>query len=215
MDETHALAPYSFTIDSAVAEWLHQAATTGSARTAIEYERTIRSFRQFLARAGLDLLPIRAQTQEAITRHAIDLARVAAHMPATCAPARIKNDGTKSQRFKQDSPVSANTYNLRLAALSSFYSFVQDTYKLSIPNPVNAQSVKRRQVQLYADAATQTILPDEVERALDAIDRSTAEGLRDYALIAIAVYTGRRASWPACAARVSRWWDAASGFKFN
>jgi predicted nuclease with RNAse H fold len=85
MDETHALAPYSFAIDSAVAEWLHRAATTGSARMAIEYERTIRSFRQFLARAGLDLLPTRAQTQEAITRRAIDLARVAAHMPATRA----------------------------------------------------------------------------------------------------------------------------------
>jgi integrase len=70
-------------------------------------------------------------------------------------------------------------------------------------------------VQLYSDAA-QAIPPDEVESTLDAIDRSTAEGLPDYALIAIAVYTGRRASELAGLRGVGiKMWDAASGFKFN
>ncbi len=81
-------------------------------------------------------------------------------------------------------------YNQRLAVLSSFYTFVQETYKLQIPNPV--KDVKRRKVQYYRSA--ETIPPEEVELGLDSIDRSTKEGVRDYALLAVALRTGRRAS---------------------
>jgi site-specific recombinase XerD len=202
MPET-ALAPYQFTIDAAITEWIQQKETTGGSRlvmldglprtrTGLEYERTMESFRQFLARGGLDALPITAQSEEEISRHAIDIARLAGLWANTRAPARTKKDGAESHRFDTSSPVSASMYNQRLAILSSFYSFVQDTYKLTIPNPI--KDVKRRKVQPYAKAAADAIPPDEIEQGLDSIDRSTDEGLRDYAILAVALYTGRRAS---------------------
>jgi len=198
-----ALVLYQFKIDSAVAEWIQQKETTGGSRlvliddrprtrTGLEYERTMESFRQFLASGGLDVLPITAQSEEDISRHAIDIARLAGLWANTRAPARTKKDGTNSARFDASSAVSPSMYNQRLAILSSFYTFVQNTYKLKIPNPI--KDVKRRKVQPYADAAANAIPPDEIEQGLDSIDRGTSEGLRDYALLAVALYTGRRAS---------------------
>ena len=194
MNDETALTTYQFTIDSTIAEWLAQKRTVGSARTAIEYERTMESFRQFLAGAHgcLDVLPITAQTEQDVSRHAIDIARLAPVWANTRAPARLKKDGHTSARFDEDSDVSPSMYNQRLAILSSFYAFVQDTYKLQIPNPI--KDVKRQKVQPYADAAAKAIPPDEIEQGLESIDRSTDEGLRDYALLAVAFYTGRRAS---------------------
>lgn len=198
-----ALTPYQFTIDAAVTEWIQQKETTGGSRqvmldgrprtrTGLEYERTMHSFRQFLARGGLDVLPIAAQSEEEISRHAIDIARLAGLWANTRQPARLKKDGAESHRFDTSSPVSASIYNQRLAILSSFYTFVQDTYKLQVPNPM--KDVKRRKVQPYADSAANAIPPEEIEQGLDSIDRSTDEGLRDYAILAVALYTGRRAS---------------------
>jgi site-specific recombinase XerD len=198
-----ALIPYQFTIDAAIAEWLAQKEATGGSRqvlvddrprtrTGLEYERTMESFRHFLARGGLDVLPIIAQTEQEINRHAIDIARLAGLWANTRQPARLTKDGAESHRFDTSSPVSASMYNQRLAILSSFYTFVQDTYKLAIPNPI--KDVKRRKVQPYAKAAADAIPPEEIEQGLDSIDRSTSEGLRDYAILAVALYTGRRAS---------------------
>jgi len=127
-----------------------------------------------------------------VSRHAIDIARLASQWANMRLPARLKKDGTASARFDPDTPVSSTMYNQRLAILSSFYTFIQDTYKLPIPNPI--KDVKRRKVQPYADAAANAIPPDEIEQGLDGIDRGTPEGLRDYALLAVALYTGRRAS---------------------
>jgi integrase len=183
---------YQFNTSSAVAEWIAQKRTIGSARTAKEYERTMESFQRFITGAGRDVLPITAQTQEEVSRHAIDIARLAGIWANQRVPARLKADGTESARFDAGSPVSPSMYNQRLAILSSFYAFVQDTYKLAIPNPV--KDVKRRRVQAYADAAANALPPDEVDEGLESIDRSTPEGLRDYALLAVALYTGRRAS---------------------
>ena len=185
-----ALTAYQFTIDAAIAEWLTQKKTTGSARTATEYERTMESFRRFLAPGGLDVLPITAQSEEQVSRHAIDIARVAGMWANTRMPARLKKDGRASARFDAASAVSSSMFNQRLAILSSFYTFVQDTYKLKIPNPI--KDVKRRKVQAYK--AADSIPPDEVEQGLDRIDRSTRDGMRDYAILAVALRTGRRAS---------------------
>ena len=60
MSSETALIQQQFSIDGAVAEWIAQKKTTGSLRTAIEYARTMESFRQFLADGGLDVLPITA-----------------------------------------------------------------------------------------------------------------------------------------------------------
>jgi len=166
---TQALTTYQFTIDNAVAEWLAQKETIGSKRTRAEYEETIRRFRATLAQGGLDLLG-----------NPIDIARIA----ALWANMRASN----SRRLGQD--VSPAMYNQRLAILSSFYTFVQETYKLDIPNPI--KDVKKRKVQAYAAALP--IAPETVEHGLEGIDRTSLQGLRDYALLAVALYTGRRAS---------------------
>src|SRR6266446_1220347 len=127
---TQALTTHQFTIDSAVAEWLAQKETrTGSSKTRQAYEDTMRQFRNFLKPGGLDLLS-----------NPIDIARVA----ALWANMRAAN----TRRPGQD--VSPSTYNQRLAILSSWYTFVQDTYKLEVPNPI--KDVKKRPVQAYAAA---------------------------------------------------------------
>jgi len=182
-----AMVQQGFT-DKVVAEWIAQKKTTGSVRTAAEYKKTMESFRQFIS--GLDELPITAQSEQDVSRHAVDITRVAVIWANTRLPARLKKDGTASTRFDDGSPVSPSMYNQRLAILSSFYAFVQDTYKLKIPNPI--KDVTRRKVQAYK--AADPIPPDEVEQGLESIDRSTKEGMRDYAILAVALRTGRRAS---------------------
>ncbi len=169
MNAETALTSVHLTIDSAVAEWLAQKETIGSKRTRAEYEATMCHFRALLAQGGLDLLS-----------NPIDIARIAALWANMRAP--------NTRRPGQD--VSPAMYNQRLAILSSFYTFLQDTYKLDIPNPV--KDVKKRKVQAYAAALP--IAPETVEEGLDRIDRNSCAGLRDYALLAVALYTGRRAS---------------------
>lgn len=164
-----AIAPYQFTIDSAIAEWLAQKEIrTGSRKTRQAYEETMRQFRQFLSQGGLDPLS-----------NPIDIARVA----ALWANQRAGN----TRRPGED--VSPATYNQRLAILSSWYTFVQEVYKLEIPNPI--ESVKKRPVQAYASALP--LDPDTVEQGLVSVNRDTAAGLRDYAILAVELYTGRRA----------------------
>ncbi len=164
-----AIAPYQFTIDAAIAEWLAQKETrTGSRKTRAAYEDTMRQFRDFLATGGLDLLS-----------NPVDIARVA----ALWANQRAGN----TRRPGED--VSPSTYNQRLAILSSFYTFVQEVYKLEIPNPI--ADVKKRLVQAYASALP--IDPETVEQGLEHVDRGTLQGLRDYAILAVALSTGRRA----------------------
>ena len=164
-----AIAPYQFTIDAAIAEWLAQKETrTGSQKTRQAYEETMRQFRQFLSKGDLDLLS-----------NPIDIARVA----ALWANQRTSN----TRRPGED--VSPSTYNQRLAILSSWYTFVREVYKLEVPNPI--ESVKKRPVQAYA--AAQAINPDTVEQGLVSVNRDTLASLRDYAILAVALSTGRRA----------------------
>src|SRR6266852_2707239 len=168
-DMTQAITPYQFTIDAAVAEWLAQKETrTGSRKTRQAYEDTMRQFLAFLAHGGLDLLSA-----------PIDIARVAALW------ANMRTDTSR----RPGADVSPSTYNQRLAVLSSWYTFVQEVYKLEVPNPI--ESVKKRPVQAYA--AAQAIDPDTVEQGLLSVNRDTLAGLRDYAILAVALYTGRRA----------------------
>jgi integrase len=167
--ENRSLTPYQFTIDSAIAEWLSQKHTrTGSHKTRTAYEDTMQHFRAFLAQGNLDLLD-----------NPIDIARIATLW------ANMRTGNTR--HAGQD--VSPSTYNQRLAILSSFYTFVNEVYKQAIPNPI--ESVKKRPVQAYAAALP--IQPETVETGLDRIDRHSHQGMRDYTLLAVALYTGRRA----------------------
>ncbi len=166
-----AVQTYQFTIDNAVKEWLEQKRTrTGSERTVQAYRDTMQAFRAVLARGELDMLS-----------SPIDVARVAGIW------ANSRNPDTSR---RPDEDVTPSTYNQRLAILSSFYTFLRDVYKLDIPNPI--ESVKKRPVQAYA--AAQPLDPETVIAGLESIDRRELEGLRDYAILAVALFTGRRAN---------------------
>lgn len=80
---------------------------------------------------------------------------------------------------KTGKPVAQSTINLRLSAVSSFYRFAQDR-GLRPDNPVDG--VKREAVTPYGKATW--LSPEEGEDLafLDAIDTTTAQGRRDYAL---------------------------------
>jgi site-specific recombinase XerD len=159
-----------WSVDLAIAEWLAQKENrTHSQRTLDGYRDTMNAFRQFLALGGLDLLS-----------NPIDIARLAGLWAA-------QRNGA-SRRPSED--VSPSTYNLRLAILSSWYTFCQRQYKLDITNPIG--DVKKRPVQAYA--AAEPLVPETVETGLESINRNTIEGMRDYALLAVGIATGRRAS---------------------
>lgn len=82
------------------------------------------------------------------------------------------------------------TFNQKLAILSSFYSYARTHDLLQGGNPIIR--VDRRPVQGYAGAAALPYL--QVRAQLAAIDRTTLAGKRDYALLALALQTGRRLS---------------------
>lgn len=80
------------------------------------------------------------------------------------------------------------TFNQRLAILSSFYAFAHRRGLLAVPNPIAL--IDRRAVEAYA--AARPLDPTEVRRRLAAIDRGEVAGLRDTALLVVALQTGRR-----------------------
>jgi integrase len=167
-DET-ALTTYQFTIDKAIAEWLEQKRLrTGSHKTYDAYRETMQSFRLVLSRGTIDLLG-----------NPTDIQRLAAIW------ANTRNEQTR----RPGEDVSPSTYNQRLAILSSWYTFLQEVYHLDIPNPI--ESVKKRPVQAYATASP--IEPEQVSQGLLSINRTTLQGMRDYAILAVALATGRRA----------------------
>jgi site-specific recombinase XerD len=89
--------------------------------------------------------------------------------------------------FASGNGVSPATFNQRLAILSSFYTYAIKQEVLD-KNPIKL--IDRRPVQ-EKDAAL-PMSDTEVMQAFSKIDRSTLDGLRDYALLSLAVTTGRR-----------------------
>jgi integrase len=169
MTERTALLPSQFTLDQAIFEWLEQKYTrTSSKKTRTAYQETMQSFRVRLQQGSIDLLDT-----------PIDIARVATIWAKLREPTS-----------RHEGEIAPATYNQRLAIISSFYTFLQETYHLDIPNPI--ESVKKRSVQAYASAVP--LDGDEIALCLANIDRSTPIGKRDYALLMVALTTGRRAS---------------------
>lgn len=162
----------SVTLDSepfalAIAAWLHEKrGRSDSAKTARAYADTFASFRQALHAAGLEL--------DSDTR------AVALAAQAWAAQSRAR-DGR---------PVAASTYNQRLAIASSFYDFARRRGFLETANPL--ELVTRRRVQDYASARPLDYAA--VAERLGAIERTSPTGKRDYALLALALQTGRRLS---------------------
>lgn len=93
-----------------------------------------------------------------------------------------------------ESGLAKSTIATRLAGVSSVYEFARSVYTdgagqpLTSYNPVDG--VDRPQVNPYGKS--RPLGTSEIGALLAQIDRSTVVGLRDYALILFAVYTGKR-----------------------
>jgi len=154
-------------IGGIVLGWLaeHQQA---SAKTASTYGPMLQAFRGFLMGTGLDL--------DAPAREVAYAAQAWA----------------ASSNAKTGKAVTPATHNLRLAALSSFYEYAIRHEELVGPNPI--ERVKRIKREMYTGAKALPFAGGEIEQALDAIPADNLNGLRDRAMLAVALYTGRRLS---------------------
>lgn len=85
--------------------------------------------------------------------------------------------------------VTPGTFNQRLSILSSFYKYAI-THEVLHVNPI--ERVERRVMRKYN--AAHFLESSAVKEGLAAIDRSIIDGKRDYALLAVALETGRRVS---------------------
>lgn len=86
---------------------------------------------------------------------------------------------------------SPATYNQRVSIVSSFYAFaIRRGLVTSTINP--ADLVERRTVPSYHHV--RALDPVQVRARLAAIDCSSMQGLRDYAVLLVALATGRRVS---------------------
>jgi integrase len=157
------------TLDQAVALWLDtKAKRSGSLRTLGAYRETLGAFRARLQALGLDL-----DSEE----------RKVALVAQAFADAR---DPLHSRHAAQS--VTPGTYNQRLAVISSFYYFVRRRRVLALTNPI--EMLERRKDETYASA--RPLDPRQVTRQMAAIDRDSLGGVRDYALLSVALYTGKR-----------------------
>jgi len=164
MSTALAISQHEYPIEFAISVWLDaKRRLSGSEKTRRAYADTLAGFRHALQRTGLDL-----------TSPARDVATVMQLWAAK------DSTGTKD--------VSPNTYNQRIACISSFYSFARKRQLLHVDNPT--EMIERRKVQAYAGAVPMS--KTHVAARLQAIDRNTLQGKRDYALLAVALGTARR-----------------------
>jgi integrase len=158
-------------LEDVMRRWLLEKATRSQSRDTVRaYSTTLTRFRAALHRAGLELDSAAAEVRR-------------------IAEAWTTGTYVSSVRRTDDArPASSATRNQRLAILSSFYAFAVGE-EVVAANPITR--VKRSVVQPYAGAAP---LEDRaaVRYALASIDRTTAIGVRDYALLLVALQTGRR-----------------------
>ncbi len=160
--------PQRMTLDHAILAWLKEK-RADSVRTAQAYEETLNDFRATLQDVGFDL-----DSETAI------IASLALGWAAT-----RKRDG----EIVPGETVTATTFNQRRSIVSSFYKYTI-TYEVLQYNPI--ERVKRQKVG-KKDAA-RPLSSATVQAGLAKIDRSTPEGLPDYALLSVAFATGRRVS---------------------
>jgi site-specific recombinase XerD len=157
---------YNPSLGLTISAWLDaKSKRSGSAKTKNTYRDTLLDFRAALQSTGLDL----------------DADPDVVSLAAQAWAGRSKTEG------KELKPAS---YNQRLAVISSFYDYARKQRLIKTDNPI--ERIERRKVQEYGSAVA--LDAAEVKRRLKAIDRTTAEGKRDYALIGVALATGRRVS---------------------
>ncbi|GHO51499.1 tyrosine-type recombinase/integrase [Ktedonospora formicarum] len=153
-------------MQEAALEWLiTKAKKTDSERTEGAYKRTLGQFDAYLRTNGSRL----DDEPRRVARHAQRFAFTSYEEP--------------------ERELSTSTVNQRFAILSSFYTYAMKQGACDV-NPINYCERPTRQVAHAAPHLEHTYIAD----ALRMIDTSTLEGKRDYALIDLAVTTGRRAA---------------------
>jgi site-specific recombinase XerD len=157
-------------LDVLIASWLHaKFQKSSSGRTRALYQQILTDFREALLFRGFDLDRVETLSD-----------RQQVTMIAQAFAATPKSE-------KREASLSAATVNQRLSALSSFYAYAIKREFLT-HNPIG--QVERGKVQSYRNA--QALDPEDIAARLDAIDRETLKGARDYALLAVLLQTGRR-----------------------
>lgn len=143
--------------------WIHENST--SLKTKKAYTDTLLQFCQWLEHEGLTL---DNQDEEALVKIAFLAQAYATHS-------------------LRDKTVKPATQNQRLAILSSFYEYAKGKRLVKL-NPLDG--IKRQKVQAYAGA--RPLETETTESAFLSIDQNTLQGKRDYALLSLALYSGRR-----------------------
>jgi site-specific recombinase XerD len=163
-----ALLVSSPSLDTLIEMWLNAKFNkSGSPKTAKAYRDTLEQFRSKLQAVGLDL---------------------DADQPEQLAAIALAAQGFASWSARGKA-VSAATMSQRLAILSSFYEYaIKQTLLTS--NPIKRVDRPKRHDYQQAHPLDSSV----VESQLEQIDRSTEYGKRDYALLALLFYTGRRLS---------------------
>lgn len=157
------------TLDLAIAAWLEaKRGASGSDRTHQAYQDTLQAARSGLQSVGLDLDSQAPAVALALQGWAAGRYRAGERVPGGVAPA---------------------TFNQRIAIVSSFYEYARKRGMVA-SNP--ADLVERRKVGDYDGA--EALDPKVARSRLQVIDRSNLVGLRDYALLSVALTTGRRLS---------------------
>jgi site-specific recombinase XerD len=150
----------------AVETWLlHSYPPVSSESTATIYRKLLISLRSYLQSQGLDLDSPRNQITQQIQ---------------TWANLRAPNS-------KHQVNVAPSTYNQRIAAIRSFYSWASKCGIYAWSDPT--EKLSSTAVRKYAESHSLDV--QEVCSQLKKIDRSTARGQRDYALLQVALNTGR------------------------
>ena len=169
--ESHQIVEYlppvkeAMSLDQCIAAWLDaKKGRSGSEKTSTAYRDGLTEFRSLLTSMNRDL-----------DAEASIIAPLAQGWANIC-----KREGET---------VSPSTYNQRLAILSSFYCYAIKHEVLG-DNPITRVE---RHIGPKKDAA-HPIDPSGVKKGLGTIDRSTLEGKRDYAMLSLALATGRRVS---------------------
>lgn len=152
--------------ETAIEKWLDVKGKK-SEKTYKAYALTMKLFRAMLQERGLNVF---SETRL--------VASVAEDFVVTSYDNRSRVNGNLSE----------GTVNQRRAILSSFYQYACK-YHEGVKNPIDLVEKQKRNVHYAAEH----LEPDEAMALLAQIERTSLAGKRDYALLLLAVTTGRRA----------------------
>lgn len=155
-------------LGNAVEAWLlNKHPSISGESTAMIYRKLLVSLRTHLQARGLDLDSPETQLIQQIQTWA----------------------NQRTAQSKRQGNVAPSTYNQRIAAVNSFYTWARTHGIYTSANPT--EQLNRTLVHKYA--GSQPLDVQQIRNCLKKIDRSTARGQRDYTLLQVALNTGRSA----------------------